>query len=67
MNDFGAEAQLHYGDSEYQIIKPGAFVVCAVTGDRVELEKLRYWNVDRQEAYRDAAAAMIGFGYKDKA
>lgn len=54
----GTPARLRYGDGDYQVLAPGSFVVCAVTGERVPLSALRYWSVDRQEAYRDAAAAL---------
>jgi hypothetical protein len=60
--NFGGEAVLDYRDAEYVVLKPGGFVRCAVTGVRIPLPALRYWNVDRQEAYADAAAAMKGFG-----
>lgn len=65
MNPFDAsenEAMLEYDDAEFHIMKPGAYVTCAVTGARIQLQALRYWNVDKQEAYADAAAAMKGFG-----
>lgn len=52
------EARLRYLDSDYQVLSPGAFVVCAVTGQRIPLSELRYWSVDRQEAYADAAASL---------
>ena len=45
------EARLHYLDSEYDVITPGAYVVCAVTGTHSPLDALRYWSVDLQEAY----------------
>lgn len=53
-----SEARLHYRDGTFDIVFPGSFVVCAVTGQRIPLERLRYWSVDRQEAYIDAAAAL---------
>lgn len=58
--DFGAEgmAELEYLDGEYRIVKPGAFVVCAVTGVHIPLEALRYWSVDLQEAYATPADAL---------
>ena len=59
----GQEAVVEYGDAEYHVIKPGDFVRCAVTGAQIPLKALKYWNVDKQEAYADAAAAMRGFGY----
>jgi len=58
MNEFLAEAELRYGDADFQILKPGKFVRCAVTGAPIPLDALRYWNVDRQEAYKDAQTAF---------
>jgi hypothetical protein len=52
------EARLRYLDSDFQVVVPGAYVSCAVTGQRIPLSELRYWNVDRQEAYVDAAASL---------
>ncbi|MBM3506121.1 MAG: DUF2093 domain-containing protein [Alphaproteobacteria bacterium] len=54
----GPEAKLLYGPGGYQMLKPGTYVVCSVTGRPIPLEQLRYWNVDKQEAYFDAAAAF---------
>ena len=67
MNPFDAasaddEAVLDYDDAEFHVVKPGAYVICAMTGARIPLRALRYWNVDKQEPYADAAAAMKGFG-----
>ena len=50
-------AVLQYLDGEYRVVTPGGYVVCAVTGAQIPLEELRYWNVDLQEAYANAAAA----------
>jgi hypothetical protein len=54
-------AVLRYLDGEYQVITPGAFVICAVTGKHIAIDDLRYWNVDQQEAYVDATAAHKRF------
>jgi hypothetical protein len=51
-------AELEYLDGEYQVIRPGSFVICAVTGVQIPLEALRYWSVDLQEAYATAGAAL---------
>ena len=48
MNDL---ALIHYGDGEFVVLKPGRYVVCAVSGKRIPLEALRYWNPSLQEAY----------------
>lgn len=45
------EAKLRYLDGEYDVIVPGGYVVCAVTGTQIPLDALRYWSVDLQEAY----------------
>ncbi len=55
--EFSGEAVLEYGDADFIILKPGAYVVCAVSGDQIPLAELRYWNVDEQEAYKDSLAA----------
>ena len=44
-------ATLMYGPNAFRVIRPGRFVACAVTGEPIPLEELRYWSVDRQEAY----------------
>lgn len=51
------EARLIYLDADFEIEQAGDFVVCAVTGKKIPLASLRYWSVDLQEAYADAAAA----------
>lgn len=56
-----AEAVVRYLDADYVVLKPGTFVRCAMTGKPIPLEELFYWNVDRQEAYADAAAAAAAF------
>ena len=53
----GPEAKLLYGDNEITILRQGLYVRCAVTGERIPLDELRYWNVDLQEAYRGPAEA----------
>jgi hypothetical protein len=52
------EADVEYLDGEYHVVKPGAYVVCAVTGTQIPLEALRYWSVDLQEAYASPAIAL---------
>ena len=53
-------ALLHYGDGEYAVLKPGRYVLCAVTGQRVPLDQLKYWSVERQEAYAGPREALAG-------
>ena len=35
------EARLHYLDGEYEVVTPGSFVVCAVTGAHIPLDALQ--------------------------
>ncbi|PLX36377.1 MAG: DUF2093 domain-containing protein [Hyphomicrobiales bacterium] len=53
-----SEAKIQYLDGDYHIVRAGAFVRCAVTGQAIPLDELRYWSAERQEAYVDAAAAL---------
>jgi hypothetical protein len=52
------EARLRFLDGEFQVLTPGDFVRCAVTGEPIMLPDLRYWSVELQEAY---ASAEISF------
>lgn len=52
------EARIRYLDSDYQVVVPGTYVVCAVTNRRIPLSELRYWSVVRQEPYADAEASF---------
>ncbi|UPT64287.1 MAG: DUF2093 domain-containing protein [Hyphomonadaceae bacterium JAD_PAG50586_4] len=53
----GPEAVVRYGDNEITILKQGLYVRCAVSGERIVLDELKYWSVDLQEAYRGPAEA----------
>lgn len=52
------EARVQYLDGDFRVLRPGAFVRCAVTDTPIPLEELRYWNVDRQEAYANPDAVL---------
>lgn len=52
-------ATLRYGPNGYQVVVPGNHVLCAVTGDRIQIEALRYWSVALQEAYASADIAAV--------
>ncbi|HVP99764.1 MAG TPA: DUF2093 domain-containing protein [Roseiarcus sp.] len=53
-----SEAKVEYLDGDFRVVRPGAFVRCAVTGLPIPLDELRYWSVERQEAYSSPAASM---------
>lgn len=59
MSNPGARAaRLHFMANGFRVLTPGDHVVCAVSGEKVPLERLRYWSVARQEPYASAALAM---------
>ena len=51
MNSGDRAATLIYGPNSFRVVRPGHFVPCAVTGEPIPLEELRYWSVELQEAY----------------
>lgn len=58
MRGAGKVARLQYLPSTFRVISDGDHVICAVTGAAIPLHELRYWSVERQEPYVDAAASL---------
>jgi len=54
----GDIALVRYSPGEMMVLRPGRYVICAVTGRKIPLEALRYWNADLQEAYAGPAQAL---------
>ena len=44
-------AKLKYLPNNFEVLQSGDHVICAVSGKKIPLEKLNYWNVDLQEPY----------------
>ena len=57
MTGRGREARIHYLAGTFRVLGSGDHVRCAETGTRIPLDELRYWSVERQEPYIDAAAS----------
>ncbi len=51
MSSADRAATLFYQPNGFRMLSPGSYVICAVSGETIPLEALRYWSVDRQEAY----------------
>ncbi len=51
-------AEVKYLDGEFQVISPGDYVVCALTQEPIGLSDLKYWSVERQEAYANASVGL---------
>jgi hypothetical protein len=50
-------ARLYYMANGYRVLSQGDHVLCAVSGEKIALDELRYWSVVRQEAYASADIA----------
>lgn len=51
MSSADRPAVLSYGPNGFRMLRTGQFVACAVTGEAIPLEALRYWSVEKQEPY----------------
>ena len=54
----GKEAEIRYLGGEFEVLTRGKFVRCAVTGDAIALEDLKYWSVELQEPYSSASISL---------
>ncbi len=52
-------AKLKYLPNNFIIIEEGDHVICAVSGQKIFLESLNYWNVEKQEPYFSYKEASI--------
>jgi hypothetical protein len=52
------EAEIRYLDGDFRVLRPGSHVRCAVTGQAIPLDELRYWSAERQEAYASPEIAL---------
>lgn len=57
MSSADRPAVLRYEPNGFRMMSPGKFVLCAVSSEQIALEELRYWSVERQEAYASCAIA----------
>ena len=60
-------AKLKFLPNNFNVLEAGDHVICAISGKKIMLENLTYWNVDKQEAYYSyLEAAMKREADKDK-
>jgi len=52
-------AKLKYLPNNFEILESGDYVICAVSGKKIFLEKLNYWNVELQEPYYSYVEASM--------
>ena len=58
MTGRGRAARIHYMAGTFRLLSDGDHVTCAVTGVGIPIHELKYWSVERQEPYVDAAASL---------
>jgi hypothetical protein len=44
-------AKLKYLPNNFEVVEQGDYVLCAISGKKISIENLNYWNVELQEAY----------------
>ena len=44
-------AKIKYLPNNFEVIENGDYVICSVSGKKISLNELTYWNVELQEAY----------------
>ena len=52
-------AKLKFLPNNFEILEEGDHVICAVSGKKIPIENLNYWNVDDQEPYYSYIEAAI--------
>ena len=45
------KAKLIFKHNSFEIVEEGDYILCAISGKKIMLKDLNYWNVDLQEAY----------------
>ena len=49
-----SKALVAYYHCQVRVIENGDHVICSVTGDKIPLNDLYYWDVNKQVAYKNA-------------
>ena len=44
-------AKIKYLPNNFEVLENGDHVICAISGKKISLDQLNYWNVDLQEPY----------------
>ena len=52
-------AKIKYLPNNFEVIQDGDYVLCAVSGKKILLKDLTYWNVELQEAYFSYVEASV--------
>ena len=52
-------AKLKFLPNNFKIVEKGDYVLCAISGKEIPIDKLNYWNVKDQEAYYSYKEAYL--------
>ena len=52
-------AKLEYLPNNFKVLEQGDHVICAVSGKKIYLDQLTYWNVELQDPYFSYKEAFI--------
>ena len=52
-------AKIKYLPNNFEILEPGNYVECAVSGKLINIENLNYWSVELQEPYYSYKEAFV--------
>ena len=52
-------AKIKYLTNNFEILQQGDHVICAISGKKIPIDQLTYWNVDLQEAYFSYVEASL--------
>tara|TARA_Y100000590_G_C15260616_1_gene841098 strand:+ start:35 stop:232 length:198 start_codon:yes stop_codon:yes gene_type:complete len=44
-------AKIKYLPNSFEVLEEGDHVICSISGKKIYLEELKYWNVELQEPY----------------
>ena len=55
------KAKLIFKHNSFDVVEDGDYVLCAISGKKIELKDLNYWNVELQEPYFSALEADMRY------
>ncbi len=58
-------AKIKYLPNNFEVIEQGDHVICAISGKKIPIDELNYWNVENQEPYYSYKEASIKRDNKD--
>ena len=60
------KAKVIFKHNFFEIIEEGDHVLCAVSGKKINIQNLNYWNVELQEAYYSPVEVKERFKFLKK-